>query len=144
MTLRLSTALLVAGLLTYSGDAESRQHLPDSEESGCLACHQGLEPIRQPDSEMMRQIMAMGRGLGDPAGCVVCHGGDATATGQEGAHRGGNFYADPGSPWINEHTCGPCHLDHTGAQWNSLMMTEAGKIQGTTWAFGSLEGYEHK
>ena len=31
-----------------------------------------------------------------------------------------------------------------GIQWHSLMMTEAGKIQGTCWAFGSLEGYKHR
>ena len=29
-------------------------------------------------------------------------------------------------------------------QWQSLMMTEAGKIQGTCWSFGALTGYEHK
>lgn len=29
-------------------------------------------------------------------------------------------------------------------QWQSLMMTEAGKIQGTAWGFGGLTRYEHR
>ena len=92
---------------------------------------------------MMRAIVAAGRARGDPAGCVVCHGGDAAERTQEQAH-GGSFFPAPGSPWVNELTCGPCHPEHVGTQWNSLMMTESGKIQGTAWAFGSLEGYEHR
>jgi len=109
-----------------------------------LTCHEGIEPIREAGSKMMQQIVAAGRGRGDPAGCVVCHGGDPTATNIDDAHKVKPFYPDPSSPWINENTCGPCHPDHVDVQWNSLMMTEAGKIQGTAWAFGSLEGYEHK
>jgi hypothetical protein len=93
---------------------------------------------------MMQKIIIQGRRLDDPSGCVVCHGGDPSATTQEGAHTNGDFYADPGSPWINELTCGQCHQELVKAQWNSLMMTEAGKIQGAAWAFGSLEGYEHR
>ena len=53
------------------------------------------------------------------------------------------YYPDPGSPWINARTCGLCHADLTAIQWNSLMMTEAGKIQGVSWSFGSLQGYNH-
>ncbi len=144
MPVHINTAAFMLATLVFSVRADSQRHQHGVEGSGCLACHKGIEPIREPDSEMMQQIIAMGRALDDPAGCVVCHGGDATATGKEDAHRGKDFYADPGSPWINQLTCGPCHPEHTGAQWNSLMMTEAGKIQGTAWAFGSLEGYEHK
>ena len=144
MIRQLNTAVFALGLFAFSASAEDQGLHEKPNESGCLTCHQGVEPIRESDSEMMQQIAAMGRALDDPAGCVVCHGGDATATIKEDAHRGKNFYADPGSPWINRLTCGPCHPQHTGAQWNSLMMTEAGKIQGTAWAFGSLEGYEHK
>ena len=81
---------------------------------------------------------------GDPAGCVVCHGGDPEATEKEAAHGGEAFYPDPGSPWINEQTCGQCHEDHVRVQWHSLMMTEAGKIQGVAWSFGALSGYEHR
>ncbi|MBN1342878.1 MAG: cytochrome c3 family protein, partial [Phycisphaerae bacterium] len=114
-----------------------------STRSGCAACHEGIEAIRDYESKMMQQIIGVGRGLGDPDGCVVCHGGDAKATEKAKAHTPGQFYPDPGSPWVNERTCGDCHGDHVGTQWNSLMMTESGKIQGVAWSFGSLEGYNH-
>ncbi len=111
--------------------------------SGCLQCHEGIEPIREAGSEMMRQIRARGAELGDPEGCVVCHGGDPTATVAEAAHRA-PFYVDPGSPWVNEHTCGQCHERHVKTQMTSLMMTESGKIQGTVWSFGAMDrGYNH-
>lgn len=91
---------------------------------------------------MLAQILEQGQDAGDPAGCVVCHGGDPQATDKKVAH-GGVFYPDPGSPWINVQTCGKCHQKHVQIQWHSLMMTEAGKIQGTAWAFGAQTGYEH-
>ena len=52
--------------------------------TGCLApgkCHAGIEPIRAHNSEMAKQIYAMGNKLGDPNGCVVCHGGDGGGQG---------------------------------------------------------------
>ncbi len=125
--------------------------------SGCAApsCHSGIEDIRSPDSAMMREISSLGVRAGDSAGCVVCHGGNPQAATKEAAHSGSpfslqeaggpqNYIPDPGSPWVNDRTCGLCHADLVKAQWTSLMMTEAGKIQGVAWAFGSLEGYEHK
>ncbi|MBL4885039.1 MAG: hypothetical protein JKY95_10965 [Planctomycetaceae bacterium] len=118
-------------------------HYPEAKNSGCMKCHAEIELIREPGSEMLEQIMQQGKELGDPAGCVVCHGGDPKATEKEAAHVGDKFYADPGSPWINENTCGKCHPQHCEVQWRSLMMTEAGKIQGVCWSFGSLTGYEH-
>ena len=111
---------------------------------GCLACHEGIEPIREPDSGMMKAILEKGREEGDPAGCVVCHGGDPRAARKRDAHRGPEFYPDPGSPWINEHTCGRCHEEQVRVQWQGLMMTEAGKIQGVAWSAGALTGYEHR
>ncbi len=120
------------------------EHFPEAAESGCMKCHAGIELIREPGSEMLRQIMERGRELGDPAGCVVCHNGDPAVTDDKAAAHGGDFYPAPASPWVNEHTCGQCHQEHVRVQWHSLMMTEAGKIQGTCWAFGSLEGYKHR
>ncbi|UCE60252.1 MAG: hypothetical protein JSU63_00595 [Phycisphaerales bacterium] len=144
MRWRLLRATII--LATYAFQYQADGQTPDSpvDSSGCLSCHTGIEPIRDPESGMMRQIVAMGRGLGDPAGCVVRHGGDPAGRTEEDAHAGEGFYPEPGSPWINEFTCEPCHADHVPTQWNSLMMTESGKIQGTAWAFGSLEGYEHR
>jgi len=115
--------------------------------SRCLLCHSGIESIRDPESRTMQRIYSKGRRMGDTAGCVVCHGGNPTATEAEAAHGGDEldrFFPDPGSPWVNHRTCGPCHMKHVGAQRNSLMMTSAGEIQGATWAFGALEGYDHK
>ncbi len=104
---------------------------------------------------MFQQILGRGRAWGDPDGCIVCHGGDPAARTVAAAHSGSRkevragggpdaFYPDPASPWVNPRTCGQCHAQLVRTQWNSLMMTEAGKIQGTTWSFGSLEGYEHR
>ncbi|MFH1882940.1 MAG: cytochrome C [Planctomycetota bacterium] len=131
------------GLLVSSG-ADAQKSGAGYNTKGCLECHNGIEPIRDPNSEMMQEIFIQGQRLGDPAGCVVCHGGNSEATTEEDAHKGKNYYPDPGSPWINKFTCGQCHTELVKAQWNSLMMTEAGKIQGAAWAFGSLEGYEHR
>lgn len=120
-------------------------HFPAAAESGCMACHSEVEPIREIGSEMLNQIMQRGEALGDPAGCVVCHNGDPTEKVDKAkAHGGDNFFPQPSSPWVNAETCGQCHEDQVRVQWQSLMMTEAGKIQGVCWAFGSLAGYEHK
>ncbi|MEE9603367.1 MAG: cytochrome c3 family protein, partial [Thermoguttaceae bacterium] len=139
--LHLAAAVLAVFVTATAVHAQTADGQPTS---GCLKCHQGIEPIRHAESEMMQEIFALGRGRGDPAGCVVCHGGDARAEDKEAAHTGRAFYPDPGSPWINKKTCGPCHSDHVRTQWHSIMMTEAGKIQGTAWAFGGMTGYEHR
>ena len=119
-------------------------HYPEAAQSGCMKCHGEIEPIREIGSEMLDQIMQLGVDRGDPAGCVVCHNGEHRETeDKEIAHGGDDFYPDPGSPWVNEETCGQCHEDQVRVQWQSLMMTEAGKIQGTCWSFGGLTGYRH-
>ncbi len=137
------TSALFLSLMAASSVA-AQDTSPDGPASGCLKCHAGIEPIRQPDSLMMQAILEEGEQRGDPAGCVVCHGGDAAAEEKEIAHGGNAFYPDPGSPWVNEKTCKACHPEHVRVQERSLMMTEAGKIQGTVWAFGAMTGYEHK
>lgn len=142
---------------------------PGAAANSCLSCHTDIETIRNPDSGMFRAIVRAAGTAGHGNRCVVCHGGDVTAQATaamtvdseewlavaERAHQGTPehysdndgpkaFYPDPGSPWINEHTCGVCHAWQVRNQWQSLMMTEAGKIQGTAWGFGGLSGYEHK
>ncbi len=120
----------------------------------CLVCHKGIEPIRQHKSKMMQKIYEKGAKAGDPNGCIVCHGGNPNATTVTAAHIGTinyfkmhdgpkEFYPDPGSPWINKNTCGMCHKEQVSTQMNSLMMTEQGKIHGTLYSFGGLEGYQH-
>ena len=121
--------------------------------SGCLSCHDGIE--RFTDGAMMVAIEAMGAGHGDPAGCVVCHGGDPKATKKEAAHNGApatlvkaggpkNFYPDPGSIWISQNTCGLCHAEYTDTVKKSLMNTEAGKLQGNFWSWGLQDDMKHE
>ncbi len=123
--------------------------------NNCLKCHTEIEPIRDVESGMMQAIYK----LADKAGftdndCIVCHGGNAAADTKALAHSGTipyfkenkgpkEFYPDPGSPFVNEHTCGLCHEEQVKTQFTSLMYTEAGKIQGTTWGFGAIQGYNH-
>ena len=149
------------------GDVESIRPLddparavdaPDWSGRGCTrqGCHLGIEPIRDFGSEMMQDILLRGAEFDDADGCLVCHGGTPNADTAEAAHAGTHqglaeaggpteFYADPASPWVNAETCGVCHEELVAAQHNSLMMTEAGKIQGTTWAFGTPArgNYDH-
>ena len=101
-------------------------------------CHEGIADIRDPASGMYVQINAQG-------GCVVCHGGDGAATEEDAAHSG-DFYPDPGSIWIAEDTCAQsgCHEGYPYALERALMNTEAGKIQGNTWAWGIPESYAVK
>jgi hypothetical protein len=101
-------------------------------------CHAGIEDIRDPNSAMFLTINALG-------GCTVCHGGDGTATTEEAGHSG-DFYPDPGSVWIADRTCGQasCHTGYPYAMERALMNTEAGKIQGNTWAWGIPDSYAVK
>ncbi|MFK5881065.1 MAG: cytochrome C [Sulfurospirillum sp.] len=111
----------------------------------CMSCHKGIEDIRHQDSGMMQQIKAIGAGVGDPAGCTICHGGNVKATTKEMAHKGAPnhpggleaFVRDPGSYWIMDKTCGLCHADTVANMKKALMATEAGKIQGNLHTFGS-------
>ena len=123
---------------------------------GCLAsgkCHGGIEPIRGHDSGMAREIYAKGAQLGDPNGCVVCHGGNPkeekdAKIAHTGAPAGSSlttFVVHSGSVWVNEKICGQCHREWTYAQFRSIMQTEAGKIQGALWGWGPAStGYAKK
>ncbi len=146
---------LVVACVIYPIQASSSDYpLPEMDpknfpapNAACLApgkCHSGIEPIRAHDSGMAKQIYALGKSLGDPNGCVVCHGGNP----QEGkdvaiAHRGAPegsplkvFNRNSASMWINDKTCGQCHQKWVYAAHRSIMQTEAGKIQGALWGWG--------
>lgn len=118
----------------------------------CLTCHKGIEPTRPLNSKMMKQILAKGDSLGDPNGCVVCHGGNPHETvNKDKAHRGApkgsllkGFTPVPGALQVNENTCGICHTDHTYNVHRSLMNTDAGKMKAITWSFGiDTENKDH-
>jgi hypothetical protein len=124
-------------------------------ENSCLSCHKDIEPIRDHQSKMMKEIFKVAKKAGvEGNDCIVCHGGNPAASDKKTAHSGTlayfkthkgpkAFYPAPGSPWINEHTCGMCHKEQVQAQFNNLMMTEQGKIHGVLYSFGGLEGYKH-
>jgi len=157
---------LIHGAIT---EASAPAEDPHAESNRCLSCHVGIEIIRCSDTQMFQEIIMTAEASGTNNQCVVCHGGNAdverpadvkkgTAAYKElaaQAHSGTpawflenpgpkDFYPDPGSPWINKHTCGQCHEWEVRVQWQSLMMTEAGKIQGTVWGFGGQTRYEHR
>lgn len=121
---------------------------------GCLAlgkCHAGIEAIRAHRSEMAKEIYKKGKPLGDPNGCVVCHGGNPLEEKDKDiAHKGAPqgsildvYVPYPGSVWINDKTCGQCHKKHVYSMHRSVMNTEAGKIQGAMWGWGAPAGYNH-
>ncbi|MBA1438244.1 MAG: cytochrome C [Epsilonproteobacteria bacterium] len=121
----------------------------------CIVCHKGIEDIRDRNSSMMQEILKVADKAGHSGNdCIVCHGGNPKSKSIKYAHKGTveyfkknegpkEFYPAPGSPWINKNTCGMCHKEQVEAQYNSLMMTEQGKIHGVLYSFGGLEGYEH-
>jgi Cytochrome c554 and c-prime len=126
-------------------------------EKGCLACHNGIENIRDPNSIMMQLITTLSASNGDSSGCVMCHGGDPGATLADAAHNGSpksltdfggpkTFYPDPGAMDINKFTCGQsaCHKGYEERLEKSLMNTEAGKIQGNlhTWGIPEVQNYK--
>lgn len=151
----ISVAILTMALNGTSSDSASGSALLRQEDNHCNSCHGGIEHIRQPESGMMQAILELAATANIKGNdCVVCHGGDPSATDVIHAHQGSiayfeknpgpkEFYPDPGSPWINQNTCGVCHDEQVRTQFTSLMFTEAGKIQGTLWGFGGINGYEH-
>lgn len=114
------------------------------ENENCLSCHQGIEPPRPFESEMMQQIFAKGKELGDINGCVVCHAGTPSETvNKDIAHSGAptnsalkEFTPVPAALQVNDNTCGLCHSDHTYNVHRSMMNTDAGKMKAITWSFG--------
>lgn len=117
-------------------------------EKGCMSCHEGIEKFTS--GAMMETIEAMGPDLGDPAGCVVCHGGNPLGLTAEEAHKGTpadladaggphTFYPDPGALWIADKSCGQCHDGYAERLTKSLMNTEAGKLQGNLWSWGVID-----
>lgn len=132
--------------------AQSKNLRFPAEGEYCLACHQGIEPTRPLDSEMMKQILAKGAGMSDPNGCVVCHGGTPSETvNKHKAHSGvpkgstlAAFTPVPGALQVNDNTCGLCHTDHTYNVHRSIMNTDAGKMKAIAWSFGiGTENKDH-
>lgn len=122
-------APLLVALLVAHADVAAVQAT-----SGCLRCHAPIEPIAE--GKMNKEILRLGRRYGDPAGCVVCHGGEPAAVDRETAHRGApssladaggpkGFYARPGDVWVADRTCGQCHEGYADRVRKSVQSTQA-------------------
>lgn len=132
--------LSAIGLLIFSFQAfSSESPIPEMDPSGfpaptrgCLTagmCHGGIEPITAHNSKMAKEIYKSGRKLGDPNGCVVCHGGNPeeendAKIAHTGTPRGSlleAFNRHSASMGINEKTCGQCHKEWVYAGHRSVM-----------------------
>ena len=82
--------LIAIGVLlcgsAFAQEVPEKVDLAVAQEKGCLSCHEGIEKFT--GGVMMETIEAMGPDLGDPAGCVVCHGGNPQGLTAEDAHKG--------------------------------------------------------
>lgn len=101
---------------------------------------------------MMEHILKKGAEMGDPNGCVVCHGGNPHETiNKDKAHSGkpagsklAGFTLLPGPLQVNDNTCGLCHGDHTYNVHLSNMNTDAGKMKAIMWSWGiGTENHDH-
>ncbi len=95
--------------------------LPVWSESGCLFCHDGIEPISE--VPVMAELP-----------CSFCHRGNPQATAKDEAHRG--LWRNPSDLRVVDKTCGQCHMDIVSRLKKSLHATSAGVISGAryTWA----------
>lgn len=122
---------------------------------GCTTkdCHAGIRDIVPMELEMMQLIKNKGQKHGDPDGCVICHGGNPNTRKKKKAHQSiprslkttagpKDFYPAPGALSIAHNTCGACHAGYVTKVKQSLMNTEAGKIQGNlaTWGIPQVQG----
>ncbi len=109
----------------------------DAKSTGCLKCHNGIEPMHASPAVKL--------------GCTDCHGGDANATTKEGAHikpvhpevwtssanpprtytallqESPEFvkFINPGDLRVAQETCGSCHQKQVNAVPRSTMTTAA-------------------
>jgi hypothetical protein len=102
-----------------------------------MGCHAPIESIAE--GKMKDKIRQLGKRHGDPAGCVVCHGGDPAAKDREMAHRGApetlteaggpaGFHPDPGELWVADRTCEQCHEGYAIRVRKSVKSTRAESI----------------
>ena len=118
---------------------------------GAVGLHElprGIELIREPDSQMMQQIMARGRSSGDPAGCVVCHGGDPNETAGR-SHRArwpvaGRLLSGPGQPLDQRADLRPVPSTTRRRAVDQPDDDRGGQDPGRLLGLRSLTGYEHR
>jgi len=153
----MNTLCKAIGVVVFFTLFATNAHAAAAAGTGCLSCHNGIESIRNESSAMLQLIKALSATHGDTGGCLLCHGGDPTATTAEQAHKNSpkslvdsrgpqTFYPDPGAMDINKFTCGQsaCHKGYEERLEKALMNTEAGKIQGNLHTWGIPEVQDHK
>ncbi|RAX53999.1 hypothetical protein CCY99_04770 [Helicobacter sp. 16-1353] len=132
---------LIAFCFIFAND--NLKHYP-APNTGCLTCHNDIEPIKPHNSQMAQQIYIMSESFGDPNGCVLCHGGNPKETKDKlKAHLGApsgsmlkEFTAVPGALSEIDKTCGLCHMNQVSSVPKSIMSTDAGKIKVITFGWG--------
>ena len=141
-TLILVSIIAGATLLAQTGGRDSAllkqtQSQADTKSSGCLTCHQGIEPMHASPAVKLA--------------CTDCHGGNATSSVKEEAHvqpkNKGIFnssanpprtytalldespdfirFMNPGDLRVARETCGTCHQQQTAAVPRSTMTTSS-------------------
>ena len=142
--LKFNAKLALACFMFMLGAAFASVDFP-APKKACLACHEGIEPFTAHDTQMAQQIYALGASVGDPNGCVVCHGGNPKELkNKDKAHSGapkGNlldfFTPAAGGLSVIDKTCGACHAEQTSSIAKSMMSTDAGKIKVITYGWGA-------
>jgi hypothetical protein len=136
----------------------------DARSSGCLTCHQGIEPMHASTAVKL--------------GCTDCHGGNSAATSKDDAHikprhpeiwktsanpertytalleESAEFvkFVNPGDLRVSPETCGGCHARQVNAVPRSTMTTSAVFWAAASYANGILprkeglfgEGYDRE
>lgn len=150
--LKFNAKLALACFMFMLGAAFASADFP-APKKACLACHEGIEPFTAHDTQMAQQIYALGASVGDPNGCVVCHGGNPkelknAAKAHSGAPKGNllDFFTPAaGGLSVIDKTCGACHAEQTSSIAKSMMSTDAGKIKVITYGWGfDNEDFKHR
>ncbi len=95
-----------------------------AQETGCLRCHNGIEPISQ--VEEMKELP-----------CTFCHKGDPDGKTVNEAHQG--MYANPSDYRVVDEVCGVCHGGIVANSRKSIHATMAGIISATRYTWGAQE-----
>ena len=119
MMIRARRWLFVSGFLSLFVLSVPRG---SADPEGCLACHNGIEPMGGEHADL---------------DCVLCHMGDDGAADKERAHE--NLIRNPGDLNVVEDTCGSCHEEIVEAVKKSLHATSAGVISGARYTWGAQD-----
>jgi hypothetical protein len=152
VTLSVTLLLILAAVAAYAASPDRRSPIADRQPvaEGCLACHNGIEPMHASGAVRLS--------------CTECHGGNAAATTKDAAHvrplhpeiwkssanpqrtytallqESPEFvkFVNPGDLRVSAEVCGPCHQSQTLAVPRSTMTTSAVFWAAASYANGIL------